>query len=581
MNIIPWDEFCRQQRGEYQLTLTPDELRLGDYVFQIDAITPPIDFPKNGVRVETFADKKWFQERCKRVVIDLEHCLNRRVDGTDAALSIGVLPEIPQTMDALRHNAITARRIVDAWAVYRRLSVIAQAQILSFHQHGRIDVPDALDAIDDLVDAVPQHLSALLWLARIKEPSRYAFQHGVNSAILAAGFAYAAGWEDGIIKTLALSAMTHDLGMMRVSLKVLKKRGPLSPAEREHVELHTRLGHELLAQNDGLPGISATVALSHHEQPDGKGYPDGLTLKGIPAIARLISVISAYDAMTSGRYHQKSMSHQQAMGVLWKLKDKQFDGKFAEAFSKFTGWAPPGVMMRLPDGTLAVALHSLTGANRPIVQTVRRRAETAELGKMIDLSAGSQSAGMQCTLIADGSAGVEHRELTRKLPASLRNSKVQAATVGAANDLPARKERRKRARVNAPRGTRILIIDDSRTVRLTLKTMLADNHYKLYEAGTAQQGLELAIQERPQLIFLDIILPDSSGFRALRKVRSAATTKEIPVIMMSGNSGAAENFFLQRVGADDFIHKPFGRFEVFGAIERLIRAGALNARMDD
>jgi len=124
MKIIPWDEFRRQQRGEYQLTVTPDQLRLGDFVCQIEALVPPIDFPKSGVRVESFTDKEWFNTRCRRVVIDLEQCLNRRVEGTNAALSVGALPQLPKSIDALRNNAISARRLANAWSVYRRMSMV-------------------------------------------------------------------------------------------------------------------------------------------------------------------------------------------------------------------------------------------------------------------------------------------------------------------------------------------------------------------------------------------------------------------------------------------------------------------------
>src|SRR5690606_32167225 len=130
---------------------------------------------------------------------------------------------------------------------YRRLSLVAQAQILSFHRHGQVEMTEASDAIDDMLEAMNEQLAALLWLTRIKEKSRYAFQHGLNVAILAAAFAHTAGWERKVCHAVALGGLLHDLGMMRVSLKVIRKAGPLSPAERDHVELHTRLGYELLA----------------------------------------------------------------------------------------------------------------------------------------------------------------------------------------------------------------------------------------------------------------------------------------------------------------------------------------------
>ncbi len=580
MNIISWDEFRRQQQGEYQLTITPDELRLGDFVSRVEGLEESTTFPPQGMRIDSFQGKKWFKDHCRRVVIDLERCLNRRADETQATLSTaGSLPPLPNAINALRNSKITARGMVEAWQIYRRLSLVAQAQILSFHRHGHIDVADANDAVEELVEAVPDHLSELLWLARIKETSRYPFQHGLNTALYAAGFAHAARWPEKVRTAVTLSALVHDLGMMRVSLQVIRKTGPLSDAEREHVQLHTRLGHELLAQNDGLPDTVARVALCHHEQPDGKGYPDGLTLKGIPAMARLIGIISAYDAMMTTRFHRKAMSHQQAMGELWKLRGRQFDEQLADGFSKFLGWAPPGTLMRLGDGRVAVALHTREGENRPVVRLLHKRGEGIEFGVELDLADSAAAAsieGKRETLLPDGTSGIKHRDLTRLLPKAL-----VAGHAGAADEsepAQARRERRTRPRIDAPKGTRILVVDDALTIRETLRHMLSQGGYQVSVAETGEQGLAMAESEQPDLIFLDIVLPDLSGFRALRRLRSKASTQELPVIMISGNSGAIEKFFLQRVGADDFIGKPFGRFEVFSAIERLIRAGALAQR---
>ena len=131
-------------------------------------------------------------------------------------------------------------------------------------------------------------------------------------------------------------------------------------------------------------------------------------------------------------------------------------------------------------------------------------------------------------------------------------------------------DRRARARVHARGDTRFLIVDDSATVVALLRRMLRQNHFQTYEAGDAEQGVELARAHKPDLIFLDIVLPGMSGFEALRRLRRDAATRDIPVIMISGNVQATEQFYLQRIGADDFMKKPFSRAEVFSRIERLL-----------
>jgi CheY-like chemotaxis protein len=154
--------------------------------------------------------------------------------------------------------------------------------------------------------------------------------------------------------------------------------------------------------------------------------------------------------------------------------------------------------------------------------------------------------------------------------------RVRAAAARESETLPG--ERRRRARANARPGTRMLVIDDSATVVAVLRKMLEQNKIVTLEAGTAEQGLEIAFSDVPDLIFLDIVLPGMSGFNALRALRRDERTKKVPIIMMSGNEQATEEFYVQRIGADDFMKKPFARAEVFARIERMLDADSVPRR---
>jgi DNA-binding response OmpR family regulator len=131
-------------------------------------------------------------------------------------------------------------------------------------------------------------------------------------------------------------------------------------------------------------------------------------------------------------------------------------------------------------------------------------------------------------------------------------------------------ERRIRPRQHARPDTRFLIIDDSTTIVTVLRRMLQQNGFATREAYDAERGIEIAEAEVPHLIFLDIVLPGMSGFEALRHLRRSPATRNIPIIMISGNEQATEQFYLQRIGADDFMKKPFNRDEVFSRISRLL-----------
>jgi CheY-like chemotaxis protein len=136
-------------------------------------------------------------------------------------------------------------------------------------------------------------------------------------------------------------------------------------------------------------------------------------------------------------------------------------------------------------------------------------------------------------------------------------------------------ERRREPRLNARQGTRVLVIDDSATIVAVLGKMLRQAGYEVSKAGDAESGIEIARSERPDLIFLDIVLPGMNGFAALRQLRRDPGTQKTPIIMISGNMQATEQYYAQRIGADDFMKKPFGRGEVFTRLQRLIESGRL------
>jgi len=142
-------------------------------------------------------------------------------------------------------------------------------------------------------------------------------------------------------------------------------------------------------------------------------------------------------------------------------------------------------------------------------------------------------------------------------------------------------ERRNKERINAVAGTKVLVIDDSATIVAMLGRMLRQNDYTVLEAEDAEKGLEIAYRDNPAIIFLDIVLPGMSGFTALRHLRQDPRTKNLPIIMISGNEQATEQFYVQRIGADDFMKKPFSRAELFTRIQKLLNKDFIPVRFND
>lgn len=141
-------------------------------------------------------------------------------------------------------------------------------------------------------------------------------------------------------------------------------------------------------------------------------------------------------------------------------------------------------------------------------------------------------------------------------------------------------DRRNVARVRASLGARVLVVDDSATIRAVLGKMLAQDGYEVLKAADGENAVDLAQKQIPDLIFLDIVLPGISGFAVLRALRRDSRTRTTPIIMMSGNQQATEQFYVQRFGADGFVKKPFGRADVFHAVRSLVQAGRMPARLE-
>jgi twitching motility two-component system response regulator PilH len=133
--------------------------------------------------------------------------------------------------------------------------------------------------------------------------------------------------------------------------------------------------------------------------------------------------------------------------------------------------------------------------------------------------------------------------------------------------------------LQAAAGLRTLVVDDSPTIRAVLSKLLGQEGYAVQKAVDGESAIELAQAEQPELIFLDIVLPGVNGFSVLRTLRHDPRTQHIPIVMISGNQQATEQFYVQRFGADDFIKKPFGQREMQRSIDRLVRAGRLSARV--
>jgi two-component system KDP operon response regulator KdpE len=120
-------------------------------------------------------------------------------------------------------------------------------------------------------------------------------------------------------------------------------------------------------------------------------------------------------------------------------------------------------------------------------------------------------------------------------------------------------------------GPRVLVVDDERSIRRYLRTSLGAHHYTVYEATTGQEALAAVASERPDLVILDLGLPDIDGVEVTRRLREWT---DVPILVLSIREREADKVAALDAGADDYLTKPFGTEELMARMRAALRRAA-------
>ncbi|OFW67161.1 MAG: hypothetical protein A2Z12_03800 [Actinobacteria bacterium RBG_16_68_21] len=235
-----------------------------------------------------------------------------------------------------------------------------------------LQLGEVLSVVDGFIAGSGGDPGSSLIMATVHNHDEITYYHSVNVCLLSMALGRFIGLSTDQTRLLGLSALLHDVGRVVVDEAALQRDGRLSNEDWAQVRLHPQEGALAIMAASG-PGqeLAAAVALEHHVRMDGGGYP---SLEGRhPALfSRLVAIIDAYDAITSHRPYRPARTPNEALRVLLEGAGTIHDPDLLRLFIEMMGHYPPGSLLRLPGGEVAMVVP---GEDEAVAAVVVREAD--------------------------------------------------------------------------------------------------------------------------------------------------------------------------------------------------------------
>lgn len=186
---------------------------------------------------------------------------------------------------------------------------------------------DAVQMIGEIKDKILDDVHAILpevkYCSQLKLLGNYYDCHSLNTAILSTALGYRLNLDEDFIEKLAKAALLHDIGMTKLPKEILEK-SVLSQQDNKILQTHTKIGYKILKYEMGMPEDICLVALEHHENNDGSGYPFKLSGEQISEMARIIGMCSFFDDLTSNRTTNRVRNTKDALRIMLEVGSRKF-----------------------------------------------------------------------------------------------------------------------------------------------------------------------------------------------------------------------------------------------------------------
>jgi HD-GYP domain-containing protein (c-di-GMP phosphodiesterase class II) len=363
--------------SETTKTIPIEQLKLGMFVERLDRswLTTPFFRHRFILRnAEDIALMKRYG--IKQVVIDptkgldLEEATAVRHSDTPEgpnSPSPSIIPvpvqEAPPADPAKRPRSIPSREELAIARLVHSESVTAIQRILEgITSAVRLDSPALQTMVMRIHGRLTENRSAMMTITRLQQLQHFnahIFSHVVNVSVLAMAIGIEQGVDGQTLEELALGALLHDVGEMRLPLNLFRKGDALSAPERSLLHQHSRLGLTMLSDSREITETIRRIIVEHHERYDGSGYPSQLRGEAIAPLSQLIGLVDVYDALVTSRYGRPAITPPQAIRQIYKLGlAGQFHKTQVEHMIQCLGVYPIGSLVELSTGERAVVVST-------------------------------------------------------------------------------------------------------------------------------------------------------------------------------------------------------------------------------
>jgi HD-GYP domain-containing protein (c-di-GMP phosphodiesterase class II) len=330
------------------------ELRKGMYICELDRPWLETPFLLQGFELKTEEDIRAVQDICDYVYIDVPRTRIVNYGEWSTRPRPGGLSSSHQPP---KKQSSFEKEIETAKSVQQNTSRLLKTFMDEVRFGQSVDVQLAKSAVSDCVASILRNPDALMLLTQIRKRDEYTSEHSLNVCIYSIVLGHQLELSTRDLEHVGLCGLLHDLGKIRVPLAVLNKEGALGEEEFALMKQHTVFGRDILMSGRSVFGGTVDVAYGHHENLDGTGYPRNLQGHQMNLFTKMVSVVDRYDAITSHRVYQRGRTHLEAINVLHRLSGEKLDPRLTSAFVAHLGLYPPGSVVELSSGEIAIVIE--------------------------------------------------------------------------------------------------------------------------------------------------------------------------------------------------------------------------------